>query len=68
MNFEMANGDDPEEIILATQRSLIRAIKEILVDLRKETDMPGLTWEQLDYFLTKFGDKKPTVITQKDII
>lgn len=62
MEFEQANGDNPQEIIIATQRSLIKAIKGVISDVRKDTKAPGLTWEQLDYLLDKFKDKEPTVV------
>lgn len=64
-NFEMANADDPEEIIWAAQRSIIKAMKEILADAKKETNAPpGLTWEQINYFLDMMMDKKPEIIRQ----
>ena len=65
MNYEMANSDNPEEIILATQRSFVKALKGIIADVKETTKQPGLTWEQIDYLLTSFGEKKPTVITQE---
>jgi hypothetical protein len=69
MNFEMAEADNPEQIIMATQRSLIESMREVLKGL-KENDgqigkQPGLTWEQIDYFLVGFRDKKPTIIHQE---
>jgi hypothetical protein len=66
--FEMANGNDPEEIILATQRSLIEGLRNILKDVQKDVKTPGLTWQQLDELLVMFGNKKPTIIVQKDQI
>lgn len=65
--FEMANADSPEEIIAATQRSVIDAIKLAVEDLQKSEIMagcPGLTWSQVDYILDQFRNKMPTVIHQ----
>lgn len=64
-NFEMANADNPEEMIMATQRSIIKCAKEVLGNIRKDTKAPGLTWEQLDYFLDQLANKKPTIIHQE---
>jgi len=68
-NFEMANANDPAGIIAATQRSLIEGMRGVLNDMRKSdgplSKVPGLTWDQIDYFLVEFGKKTPTVIHQK---
>ena len=64
-DFEMADGNNPEEIIMATQRSLIAGLRAILKDLEKSVKSPGLTWEQIDYFLEKFGERKPEIIIQE---
>lgn len=68
-NFEMANSDNPEEIILATQRSLVDSMREVLKDLKADKSklgkQPGLTWEQIDYFLLSYRDKTPRVIFQE---
>lgn len=63
--FEMANSDDPDAIIAATQRSFVEAIRGVVKDLQKIQPTPGLTWEQIDYLLVEFGKKKPTVIHQE---
>ena len=67
-NFEMANADNPEEIIAATQRSLVDALKEVIADLQKLPNyqgVPGLTWGQIDYLLEGFRNKMPKVIHQQ---
>jgi hypothetical protein len=61
-SFEMAHSDDPEEIALAVQRALIASMRDVLSDVRKTMSQPGLTWEQLDYFLMEYGKKKPIII------
>ncbi len=65
-NFEMAESDNPEEIIAATQRSLVSAMLGVIKDLKENgrIKQPGLTWEQIEYFLTNFKDKTPTIIRQ----
>lgn len=66
MNYEMANADDPEQIILATQRSLINALLDVLKDVKKSAlDRPGMTWDEIEYLLSKFKEKPPKVIFQK---
>lgn len=69
MNFEMAHSDKPEEIILATQRSLVDAMRGVIKDLeadkKKLGKQPGLTWEQIDYVLLSFREKTPKVIFQE---
>lgn len=64
-NFEMAHSNNPEEIILATQKSLIKSMREVLSDVKKDVKNPGLTWEQLDYFLEGFLKKVPEIIIQE---
>lgn len=64
-HFEMANGDNPEEIILATQRSVMTALKNVVINIRKDTKQPGLTWEQLDYLFDSFEKKQPEIIIQR---
>lgn len=69
MQFEMASSDNPEEIILATQRSLVDAIRGVIKDLKADQEklgkQPGLTWEQIDYILINMRDKTPKVIFQE---
>ncbi len=64
MSFEMADASKPEEIIKATQASVIKAIQEVITGLKEEVKAPGLTWEQIEYILQGFADKQPTIIKQ----
>lgn len=66
-NFEMANADDPEGIIMATQRSMTVAMINVIEEIEKDQSIktPGLTWSQLKEFIKSFGDKKPTIVVQK---
>lgn len=68
-NFEMADSEKPEEIILATQRSLVNAMLDVLKDLKADKEklgkQPGLTWEQIEYLLTSFREKPPTIVRQE---
>lgn len=63
-NFEMAHADDPAEIIKATQKAIISSMKEVLAGFKNDIGGPGLTWEQLDYFLNQYAKKDPKIITQ----
>lgn len=64
-NFEMANADDPEGIIVATQRSVLAGLQGLFKGLQEDIGGPGMTWEQIDLVLTKFKEKKPQIITQE---
>ena len=66
INFEMASSNDPKDIIMATQRSFVAGLKDLLVDLKKEMNQPGLTWEQLEVVLDSFAKKEPTIIQQQE--
>lgn len=61
-HFEKANNDDPTEIIKATQRAILHSMKKVIQDLKDELKSPGLTWEQLDYFLNSFEQRKPIIL------
>lgn len=63
-NFEMAHSDNPDELIKATQRAMIASMKDVLIHMRQDLGAPGLTWEQLDFFLEEFKKKEPVVIKQ----
>lgn len=71
-NFEMANSDDPEGMIMATQRSIIAAMRQVIEGLKEDLSKdgkkcpPGLTWEQIDYLLEGFKNKKPEIIYQPE--
>lgn len=65
-SFEMANSDSPEEIIRATQRSIMLSMKDVVAGIKKECGGPGLTWAQIDYLLKGFEDKAPTIIHQAE--
>ena len=54
----MIEGDSPHAVAQVTQKSLIGAMRRMVEDLKKDIDAPGLTWEQLDYFLNEWGNKK----------
>ena len=60
----MANGDDPLDVIKATQASVIHAMRDVINAL-KEPGVSGLTWDQIEYLLNKFEEKQPTVFIQK---
>lgn len=65
INYEMASADSPEELIYATQRSIFVAIQDSLAQLKGELGVPGLTWEQIEFFIECCKEKKPTIIYQK---
>lgn len=62
--FEMANADNPEGLIKATQKALLKAMTDVFSDVKKESQMPGMTWEQIEYFLDKFEKKEVEIIFQ----
>lgn len=64
-NWEMADGNDPEAIITATQNAVLTMMQNIIRGMKEDYKTPGLTWEQLDYFFDEMKKKKPTVITQE---
>ncbi len=64
MSFEMARADAPEEIVRATQRSVIQAMQDLVNDLKVQQQAPGLTWEQIEYLFEKFKDKQPKIFIQ----
>lgn len=63
-NFEMANVDDPREIILATHRSLISSMRDVVDHLKLELNTQGLTWEQIDFMIKGFEEKEPKIVIQ----
>lgn len=69
-NFEMAHADNPEEIVMATQRSVIVAMIGVIDSMEKDPEVKsnGMSWSQIKDFLKMFGEKKPTIITQTDPI
>lgn len=63
---EMAHANNPEEIIGATQKALITCMKGSIADLRKiDEKRPGMTWDEIEYFLDVWKEKRPTVVTQE---
>lgn len=64
-HFEMAATDDLVETIKVTQRSVIASMKDILKGFKEDIGGPGLTWEQLNYFLDEFAKKEPTIIQRE---
>ncbi len=66
-HYEMAESGDPKSMIMASQRALVAMIKQVLTDVRKDTDprIPGLTWEQIDAVLDMAATKEPTIIVQE---
>lgn len=71
-DFEMAYADDPKEVIMATQRSIVKLLKGIISDIKEDMQKlhgkvpPGLTWEQLEYLLDLAAKKEPEVIFQQE--
>ncbi len=64
--YESADSNKPEEIIKATQKALIQAMRNIISDMKSDVKSPGLTWDQIDYFLETFGKKEPKVLSFPD--
>ena len=71
--IEVKNTKDVQSIAEAAQEAIIFSMKNVLGEIKKEQEqngrlMPGLTWEQLDLFLTEFNKQKPQVIVQKGLM
>lgn len=67
VNFQMANANDPEEIIHATQISVLEGLQSVIQDLRDSEELKGqggLTWQQLEITLEAYKKKKPKIIFQ----
>ncbi len=64
-NFEVADTDNIVELCNATKRALIISMQKVLKEIQQNTNGSfGLTWDQLDFFLEKFKEKQPTIVTQ----
>lgn len=65
-NFEMAYADDPSGMVKAAQRAFIASMKNVVALLKKDIGGPGMTWEDLEHFLSEFEKKEPTIIEQSE--
>lgn len=61
----MASEDNPEQIILATQRALCDAMLGVIDDLRVSHKAPGLTWDQIEFMIKGYRDKMPEIVRQE---
>lgn len=68
INYEMAHADNPEEIIMATQRSLLSSMRDVIGHIKKDLKTQGLTWDQIEYMIKGFENKKPKIVMQKEEI
>lgn len=67
--FEMANSDDPKAIIKASQRSILKAMKDVIHGIRDSKEgknRPGLTWAQIDYLIEGFEKKDAEIFYQEE--
>lgn len=67
VSFQMASSDNPEEIIHATQISVLEGLQSLFQDLKNTDELKGqggLTWQQLDITLETYKKKKPKIIFQ----
>lgn len=62
--YEMANANDPEQIIQATQSSVMKCLEIAFQDIQNDIKGPGLTWEQIFMVIDIFKKKKPEIIYQ----
>lgn len=60
--WEMADEGDTEGLVLATQRSFARMVRDILADLKAKSTSPGMTWEQIEFLITHAAEKKPQIV------
>lgn len=70
-NFEMADSKNPLSIIKATQRSVIKAMRDIVDEVKRTYEetgdkLPGLTFEQIYYLFDAYENKDPKVFFQKE--
>jgi hypothetical protein len=63
-NFQMADADNLEDVIEASKNSVLDAIACVISDCRKHVKQSGLTWDQIDFLLAGFREKKAVVIIQ----
>lgn len=66
-NFVMAENN-PESIVSAANEALISAMENVLIEIKKESTAPGLTWDQIDFFFYEFKKKKAHIIKQENPI
>lgn len=66
VTFEVADSDNPTDLIKASQRAVCAAMKKVVSGLRSDVGGPGLTWEQIEYLIDGFAKKEPHVITQSE--
>ena len=65
-SIEMANADSPEEIVRATQRTLMTSFLNIIKDLKADNlKIPGLTWTQLEYMIEEFNKREIVIVYKK---
>ena len=69
MEFEMAQADKPEEIVKATQKALLRSMRNVISELRSmRPGLPGLLWEEIEFFIDQFENKTPKIVHQESPI
>ena len=66
-DFEMADVNDPADIIRASQASVLAALKDFIENIKKDIPGPGLTWTQIDLIIDEFKKKEPTIIYQDEV-
>lgn len=67
-HWAMADAGNPEQLILATQAAFVEMLKGILEDTAANMPgIPGLTWDQIYYFLDQCAEKKPEIIHQPEV-
>lgn len=65
-SFEMADPNDTESVVNAAQRSVLKAMKNVIADVKRECGGPGMTWAQIEYLMEGFEKKEPTIIHQEE--
>jgi hypothetical protein len=64
--FEMAYSNDPHGIAKAVQAGVLGSMQDVLRGMATDNKLPGLTWDQLNWFIEEFKKKDPVVIEQGD--
>lgn len=68
LKFEMADANDPNDIIRAAQRSIVTAIEDVILGVKRQAPgRPGLTWDEIAYLLKEMKNKEPKIIHQNEV-
>lgn len=67
-NLHVADADNPEDIVMASQKALLDSMERFLYDTKKDIGGPGLTWDQIDVVFSEFRKLKPRIVKQRFMV